>query len=284
MARMLTNKLNLPLAVVQAVTNDPYTRGDSDISVTQLISPPYQRRLRQTVEPVEDVAERLFSLYGQLAHGLLERAGLKVGSNVETRLFTEVSGWKVSGQYDLYEDKILYDYKFTSFWSVKGGEAKKEWVQQLNLLRYLAVRNDMDVKGLKIIALLRDHSMTQAKRDADYPQLPIVTVDIPMWDMEQAEDYMYERVALHQNAEPTPCNDEERWLQPSVYALKKDGRKTAVKLYDIKEEADAAAEAAGKGHFVEHRPGEYRRCADYCNVAHECPIWQNHRQQALEAF
>lgn len=83
MARMLTNKLNLPLAVVQAVTNDPYTRGDSDISVTQLISPPYQRRLRQTVEPVEDVAERLFSLYGQLAHGLLERAGLKVGSNVE---------------------------------------------------------------------------------------------------------------------------------------------------------------------------------------------------------
>ena len=101
---MLTNKLNLPLAVVKAVTNDPYTRGDSDISVTQLISPPYQRRLRQTVEPVEDVAERLFSLYGQLAHGLLERAGLKVGSNVETRLFTEVSGWKVSGQYDLYED------------------------------------------------------------------------------------------------------------------------------------------------------------------------------------
>lgn len=275
---MLTNKLNLPKAVVLAVQNDPYTRGKSDISVTQLISPPYQRQLRTTVEPQEDVAERLFSLYGQIGHGILERAGLKAEADVERRLFAEVNGWTVSGQYDLFEDGILMDYKFTTFWSVKGDEPKTEWVQQLNLLRVLAIRNGMDVKALRIIALLRDHQMTQAKRDPEYPQLPIATVDIPVWDLFEAEEFMLQRVKAHQDVNPPACTDEERWMQPSVFALKKNGRKTAVKLYESRDEAEAAAAANGKDHFVEHRPGEFRRCTSYCNVAHGCPVFQQSQQ------
>jgi len=275
---MLTNKLNLPKAVVLAVQNDPYTRGKSDISVTQLISPPYQRQLRTAVEPQEDVAERLFSLYGQIGHGILERAGLKLGSDVENRLFAEINGWTVSGQYDLFEDGVLMDYKFTTFWSVKGDEPKTEWVQQLNLLRALAIRNGMDVKALRIIALLRDHQMTQAKRDPEYPQLPIATVDIPVWDVFDAEEFMLARVKAHQDANPPPCTDEERWMQPSVFALKKNGRKTAIKLYESREEAELAALAGGKDHFVEHRPGEFRRCTSYCNVAHGCQVFQQSQQ------
>jgi hypothetical protein len=275
---MLTNKLNLPKAVVLAVQNDPYTRGKSDISVTQLISPPYQRQLRTAVEPQEDVAERLFSLYGQIGHGILERAGLKLGSDVENRLFAEINGWTVSGQYDLFEDGVLMDYKFTTFWSVKGDEPKTEWVQQLNLLRVLAIRNGMDVKALRIIALLRDHQMTQAKRDPEYPQLPIATVDIPVWDVFDAEEFMLARVKAHQDANPPPCTDEERWMQPSVFALKKNGRKTAIKLYESREEAESAASAGGKDHFVEHRPGEFRRCTSYCNVAHGCQVFQQSQQ------
>lgn len=275
---MLTNKLNLPKAVVLAVQNDPYTRGKSDISVTQLISPPYQRQLRTTVEPVEDVAERLFSLYGQIGHGILERAGLRAEADVERRLFADVNGWTVSGQYDLFEDGILMDYKFTTFWSVKGDEPKIEWVQQLNLLRLLAIRNGMDVKALRIIALLRDHQMTQAKRDSEYPQLPIATVDIPMWDLFETEEFMLQRVKAHQDADPPACTDEERWMQPAVFALKKNGRKTAVKLYESRDEAEAAAAANGKDHFVEHRAGEFRRCTSYCNVAHGCPVFQHSQQ------
>ena len=216
---MLTNKLNLPQSIVLAVQNDPYTRGNSDISVTQLITPPYQRKLKQTVEAVEDVADRLFSLYGQIGHGILERAGLKAQMDVENRLFAEFNGWTVSGQYDLFEGDILMDYKFTTFWSVKSDEPKPEWVQQLNLLRLLAIRNGIEVRGLKIIALLRDYQKSAAKRDPEYPQFPIVTVDIPMWTVEQAEAFMLERVKLHQHENPDPCSDEDRWMQPPVYAL-----------------------------------------------------------------
>ena len=60
---MLTNNLNLPRSIVAAVTNDPYTKGHSDISVTTLIQPPYLRKLRESgVEIVEDVSDRIWSL------------------------------------------------------------------------------------------------------------------------------------------------------------------------------------------------------------------------------
>lgn len=270
---MLTNKLNLPQAFVMAVQNDPYTRGNSDISVTQLIAPPYQRKLRETVEPIEDVSQRTFSLYGQITHGILERSGLKHGLDVEERLYADINGWKVSGQYDLIVDGILQDWKFTTFWSVKGDSPKQEWIEQLNLLRVLAVRNGKDIKGLQIIAILRDHQMAQAKRDSEYPQLPVAVVDIPMWDLFEAEEFMFNRVKAHQEAEPEVCTDAERWMTSPVYAHKKGGRKSAIKLYDIKEEADAAALDGGKDHFVEHRPGAYRRCEDYCNINHSCPAY-----------
>jgi hypothetical protein len=136
----------------------------------------------------------------------------------------------------------------------------------------------MDVKALRIIALLRDHQMTQAKRDPEYPQLPIATVDIPVWDVFDAEEFMLARVKAHQDANPPPCTDEERWMQPSVFALKKNGRKTAIKLYESREEAESAASAGGKDHFVEHRPGEFRRCTSYCNVAHGCQVFQQSQQ------
>lgn len=275
---MLTNKLNLPQAVVLAVQNDPYTRGNSDISVTQLITPPYQRRLKETVEPVEDVAERLFSLYGQIGHAILERAGLRAGLNVEERLFAKIGGLTVSGQYDIIQDGCLQDYKFTTHWSVKDEEPKQEWVEQLNLLRVLAIRNGMKVTSLRIIAFLRDHQKTMAKRDITYPQLPVATVDIPLWSIEDAEEFMAERIKAHLELNPPPCSDVERWMTNPVYALKKAGRKSAIKLFDEKSDADIACEAGGKDHFVEYRKGEYRRCNDYCNVSHGCPIFQDEQR------
>lgn len=269
----LTNKMNLPQSIVNAVVNDPYSKGASDISVTTLITPPYQRKLKETVEQVEDVSDRIWSLIGQSVHTILERAYQnEEGVRVEERLFTECNGWTVSGQFDVIEGDCLFDFKVTSVWSVIG-DTKVEWEQQLNLLRLLAIRNGIEVNRLRIIAILRDWSKGKAMQ-ADYPSVQVVPIDIPVWPIELAEAYLLNRVKAHQHPEPPPCTPEERWGTPEKFALMKAGRKTAVKLYDSEHEAAQAARQGGKDYVVVHRPGVYRRCADYCSVSHGCPQYQ----------
>lgn len=279
----VTNRHNLPQSIVNAVQNDPYDAGDSDISVTRLISPPYQRKLMGGVELVEDASDRIWSLIGQSVHTILERAYPKrrepsvpvqeflkdTGYLTEERLFTECQGWKVSGAFDAYENGTLYDFKVTSVWSVIG-DTKIEWEQQLNLLRLLSIRNGIPVKQLRIIAILRDWSKTKASIDRDYPQSQVCPVDIPMWSDEQAESYMNERVAAHQSDAPAPCSPSERWQKDDVYAVMKTNRKTAVKLFKNNPDAQQHALSLGKDHFVVLRVGEAIRCAHYCPVSHVC--------------
>jgi len=100
---ILTNKLGLPRSIENAVRNDPYSRGNADISVTGLIGPPRKRQLEiQFFDQItEDVSERIWALWGQIGHGILERAG--DGDAIhEKRLFIERYGWIISGSFDRY--------------------------------------------------------------------------------------------------------------------------------------------------------------------------------------
>ena len=72
----ITNNHNLPQSVVSAVSNDPYDRGGSDYTCTELISPVRQVMLRHRHgdEITEDASDRVWSLLGQAVHHILERA------------------------------------------------------------------------------------------------------------------------------------------------------------------------------------------------------------------
>jgi hypothetical protein len=48
----------------------------------------------------------------------------------------------------------------------------------------------------------------------------------------------------------------------------KEGGKRATKLFEIK------PETVEKGYFIEHRPKEHKRCANYCSVSQFCPHWK----------
>ncbi len=264
---MLTNKLGLPSGIVRAVENDPYSRGKSDISVTQLIAPAYQRRLMGLHEPQEDVADRIWALLGTSVHHIIERAYRGSGLS-EKRLFTEVNGWTVSGQLDVLEDDVLTDFKVTSVWSRDG---KIEWEQQLNLLFALCHLNGYAVERLQIVAIYRDWSMMKAGA-GDYPASQVGVIPVPKWPVEEAIKFLYQRVEEHQNPEPPPCTDQERWMTPPVFALMKKGNKRAVKLYEDRDEAQKAADEGGKAMYVEARPVSYRRCENYCPVSTVCPV------------
>jgi hypothetical protein len=267
----LTNKFNLPEVIGNAVKNDGYSRGSSDISVTQLITPPYQRKLMNEIDRVEDVSDRVKALLGTAVHHVIERGAPK-DSLAEERLYHEVGGWSVSGQFDLIVGKTLYDYKVTSVYSYST--PKTEWEQQLNLLRLLASlhaasTNDdrYRVEQLSIIAIYRDFMSRRVS--ADYPPAEIVEIPIKVWDNQTAVEFMVDRVRAHQDPDPPPCTDEERWATKEVFALMKKGRKSAIKLYETKDEADDAC--VNKDQYVEHRPRSYRRCESFCSVAYGCP-------------
>jgi hypothetical protein len=138
----ITNVHGLPEALVRAVTNDPYV-GGGDISVTKLIDSPQIRTLtaKHRDHITTDVSERIWSLLGQGVHTVLERAALRAeGMVAEQRLFADVLGWSLSGQFDVMalETGVLSDYKVTTVYKLKNIDG---WTQQLNLLRWLAHQN-----------------------------------------------------------------------------------------------------------------------------------------------
>lgn len=280
----LTNALNLPEPIVQAIANDPYNAGEADISVTRLIAPPRKVELerRHADEITEDAADRIWSLVGQIGHGIIERAasdGIQ-----EHRLFMKRKGWIISGQFDRLKGGGLIDYKFTSVWTVKEG-VKPEWEQQLNLLRLLSEDNGYPITGLQIVAIFRDWSAMKAKI-GDHPPKQVAVLDVPVWSREYAKQFLDARIEAHQKArkELPLCTDEERWHRPDTWAVMKEGRKSALRVLPSELDAqewclsnDHAWISAATGAFelrtgysIERRPGSDTRCELYCNASAFC--------------
>lgn len=273
---LISNTQGLPQPLVDAVTKDPYNKGQSDLTVTELIAPPRKVALEKAHdhEMVVDASDRLWSLMGQIGHGILERsanAGI-----VEKRWFSYMDGWVISGQTDLVlaEQKLL-DYKFTSVYTARDG-LKKEWEQQMNLLLWLAEANAQPIHEAHIVCLFRDWSVREARRDSGYPQKQVMVIPVPLWGYERAAEFCRERVRLHaiaQTGQLPECTTEERWERSPKWAVMKKGRKKAVRLYD--NEPDAIKHAASeKQCTVEARPGESIRCESYCAAAPYCEQWK----------
>lgn len=281
----ITNKFNLPESIVNAIRNDPYTSGPCDISVTRLISPPRKVALeRQYFKDLEeDASDRVWSLFGQAMHVVLERAGQNVLT--EARHSIERQGWVLSGALDHFDSTtgLLSDYKVTSCYSVKNG-SRSEWIAQMNILATILREHGYTVNQLQIIVILRDWSKSQAQRSTDYPTQPVGTIEIPLWSEEKCEEYIDERIRLHQAARDKlpECSAEERWQTANVFALMKEGRKTAVKLFEDENEAEAACKAAGEKHHLVFRPGKSIRCENYCPAAPFCSQFQQEKASVVE--
>lgn len=296
----LTNISNLPKAIVRAVNNDPYDSSGSNISTTRLIAPPRIRVLEMRNYDLikEDVSDRIFSLLGQSVHHIIERAKLKVDIS-ERRLFYKddaiTNGWTLSGQFDyLTRDGNLTDFKVTSAWAALDAltNGKDEWENQLNVLDFLCRKNQKDltrykkqikVKSLSIMAILRDWSKLKVMQSDNYPRKQVVMIPIRKWSEEEQETYIKARIKLHQDAEQSKelplCTAKERWRKEDSYAVMKDGRKTAWRVFSTKEEAVqfliSQKMTEGSGCSIVFRKGEDVRCQHYCRVNEFCNHFMN---------
>ncbi|NBS67596.1 hypothetical protein EBT31_01600 [bacterium] len=280
---IITNKYGVPEPLVTLASKEYYSKGASQYSVTEIMSPPKIKRLREQYNDQikQDVSDMLWNLLGSALHVVMER-GVTDGWTMEERLYKEVDGVTVSGAIDIQQETpegvVIIDYKFTSAWAVM--QEKEEWQQQLNVYKWLVETvKRKKVVGLKICALVRDFNRHETKEG--YPKASIEMVDIPMWDSVTTEAYVRERLNLHRDAkvsadfgdELPPCSDTDRWQSETIYAVKREGRKTAIRLFKTIEEANELAEKE-KG-YVETRLGEPKRCTgNYCGVAEWCEQYQ----------
>ena len=180
----ITNNFNLPQSIINVIQRPQYSRGKSQISVTEILNSPRIVQLRQKHmdEITEDAADMVWSLFGSAVHNILEH-GKGENHIVEERLHLDFNGWHISGAIDLQELNPngvgIRDYKVTSAWAVQ--QDKKEWVEQLNLYAWLVEKvKFMKVTDLQIIGIVRDWSRREASTKEGYPQAPIVTLDIPL--------------------------------------------------------------------------------------------------------
>lgn len=287
----ITNKYNLPQAIVELARAPSYSKGKAHLSVTEMMGSPKISILRKKFDnEIEvDVSSLSHSLLGTAFHKIMESY---VGPNdiLEERLYAEFDGWHISGAIDkqtVTEEGIeVRDWKTVGVWAVQN--PKPEWEKQLNVYAWLVEHvKGVPVTKLTIDAYLRDFSERESQTRANYPKANIVSIDIPLWSMERREEYIRQRIHEHSEArfaEETgavlpPCTSEEMWEKETVYALKKDGNVRAKSLHSSMEEAEAALEEAGKGFHIETRPGERTRCASYCTVSKFCDQYQRYLEE-----
>ena len=289
----LTNKFNLPETFINVIQRPSYSRGNSEISVTEILSPPQLVLLRRRhADDIEiDAADQVWSLFGSAVHNILEH-GKDEHHVVEERLFTTFESWRISGAIDLQTFQpdgsvVISDYKVTSAWAVQ--QEKTEWVDQLNMYAWLVERvKGHPVVGLQIIGIVRDWNRREAASKEGYPQAPIATIDIPLWDFETREQFVKTRLSLHNEAnfaavsgEMPACTSDEMWEKPTVYAVMKEGGKRAKRVFESLDKAEAFRAEQTGAHHIETREGGRTRCDSFCQAAPFCQQYQSYKENQL---
>ena len=272
----LTNKFDVPDAIVAAVEADPYTKDGADFSVTELISPPQIRRLwkKHHEEIFIDVSDEIWKLLGKGVHAALEQAG-DVGIK-EQRFHATYDGTTISGAVDLIEDGVVTDYKVTSVFSVQKG-LKIDWESQLNLYAWLLRQNDITVTKLNIVCICRDWMKSRIGK-YDYPESPVVMLSVPMWRDGRQDDYVDQRVRVHTQESTIPCTPEERWARGAyqVNPMHSGGGKP--RSFDSLQDATNYINNKKTGSYkIVDGDAKYVRCESWCEVSEFCPQWKGGR-------
>ena len=278
----VTNKLNMPAAFINAVSTTRHNAAGC-FSATTLNKGAKEIILtdRHFDEITVDAADSVWAVWGTAVHALLES---QPDNNFHEEYFkVPVSNSFVTGQVDSYdmEHATIFDWKTASVWKVQFNDFS-DWRRQGLTYAWLLKQSGLDVKKCRFVALLKDHSKTKAKTDSSYPQSPvyIYEFDVTPEDMAETRDRILNKVLEIESAYKLdddaiePCSAEERWADGEKWAVMKNGRKTAIKLFDNSADADAMAGELGNSHYVEHRPAISRKCGDYCNCKDFCNFYK----------
>ena len=279
----VTNKLHLPEAFVKAVSVERHNEAGC-YSATTLNKGTKEIILqeRHWDEFTTDAADNVWAVWGTAVHALLET--IKDENFHEEKFDVAVSQSRVTGIVDSYdmENGVINDWKTASVYKVMKADFS-DWYKQGMTYAWLLRQNGLEVRRCRFIALLKDHSMTKAKTDHTYPQSPVFEYEFEVTpeELEQAGERIAAKVKAIEAAEKQadddiePCTAEERWADGDKWAVMKNGRKTAVRVFDTEIDAENCAGELGNSHYVEHRPAVSRKCGDYCLCRDFCNFYKS---------
>ena len=245
-----------------------------------------ERRHGDEIE--QDVSDMIWMLFGTAVHSILENQAEGATELKETYVEMPIGDYKVSGRFDLYDaaTQTITDYKTCSVWKVVHKDFE-DWKKQL--LIYAAIMNytGFPVKHGQIVAMMKDHSKSKAKFDPTYPQFPVLQIrfNFSDTDFEQINAFIRDRLKQIATAEKLPddelpiCTPEERFNSGDKFAVMKKGRKTALKVCGSADEANKYLDTRG-GDSVEYRPGEDKKCKDYCAACEFCNYYHEYVKES----
>lgn len=277
----VTNKQNLPLALVQAVSTDRHNKSGC-FSATTLLKGECETILtaRHFDEIEVDASDSIWTVFGTAVHSIFEKQ--KDETFKEEFFSVDVSKSKVTGRLDCYdmENETIVDWKTASVWKVQFKDFE-DWKRQGLIYAWLLSKEGLSVKKCRFVALLKDHSKSKARFDKSYPQAPVFVYEFSVTaeDLENIGKFIEQKILSLEacgrvaDEDLKPCTESERWATPEKWGVMRKGRKSALKLCDTEEEAEAVKAEKG-GDFIEYRKGESRKCEDYCNVCKWCPFYK----------
>lgn len=278
---LITNKHNLPQALVDVIKDGLYEPKNDTYSVTTLLNPTRQIILgrRHYDEIEQDANEMMNMLIGTAVHSLIE----KMDKTGMSEMYLKEG--KLTGKCDLYDAETftLVDYKTATTWKIIHQDFE-DWRKQGLMYAWLLIKSKYYVERLKFHAILKDWSPREARKDPNYPQAQVWTWEykVSAQDITEIENFIIDKISeleLYKNVSDDDlpvCSDEDCWYTGTKWAVYKNSTDAkAQRVFDSEPEASGYLinKLNGKG-VIEYRKGEYRRCQDYCNVCKWCKYYK----------
>ena len=290
----ITNKHNLPQVILDWIDNSNKERQtqleQGDFTVTQLLANPKEQYLLQRNPEIEIDASRFIALLsGEAWHTGIAKNSTERRANgalVEKRYSVKYHGWKITGQPDIIDGDYLMDYKESTVGRFAKG-VPQEYENQLNFYHYILTSNGIHPKFMGIWVKYKDYMPSRSGTN-HYPDAQMEYFPVQIWDYDEQDAFIKSRLEAHvgnlnsqlDKMDMPQCTDEERWYSNEIHAvMKKVGKRS---LHNAATHDDAQAWIDGDNTkvkkdqlVIEHRPGIYRKCENYCFASSVCDQYNN---------
>lgn len=310
---MLYNESDIDLSVALWLATDTYKHDATVISATGLIKPVKQTVLAARVPATKkmgDVVNNLASSIGTAIHDSIENAwvnhyqdGLanmgyskavidsimvnpteddvldfpeKIAVYTERRVYKDIIGVTISGEYDFCAQGRVEDFKSTGTFTYEKGVKVDDFRLQGSIYRWLDPKViTEDVMSIQFI--FKDWKQNMAKASTTYPKHPVICQPIKLLSYEETEKWIVERIHKINECMDLPeediprCTEAELWQDEAVYKYFSDPAKTtgrSTKNFKSSQEAENWRNSKGKGVVVPVM-GKVRAC-NYCDGFMAC--------------